>query len=180
MKIAVTGAFSYSGKYITERLLERCEEVVTLTGHPNRLDPFNGKVKSFPLDFSGGQTLTASLQGSHVVLTWTPPPDDGGANIISYVIYRGPSLENRSRVGAVPGDTHSWIDVSVGRGKTYHYWVVAENSMGPSDMTRTASISVPNDPYSLVLPIALSAISGIFASGGFLLWRRRTSGKPSS
>ncbi len=45
MKIAVTGAFSYSGKYITKRLLERGEEVITLTGHPNRPDPFGGKVK---------------------------------------------------------------------------------------------------------------------------------------
>ena len=51
MKIAVTGAFSYSGKYITKRLLERGEEVITLTGHPNRPDPFNGKVKAYPLDF---------------------------------------------------------------------------------------------------------------------------------
>jgi nucleoside-diphosphate-sugar epimerase len=51
MKIAVTGAFSYSGKYITSRLLARGEEVITLTNHPNRPDPFDGKVKAFPLDF---------------------------------------------------------------------------------------------------------------------------------
>jgi nucleoside-diphosphate-sugar epimerase len=30
MKIAVTGAFSYSGKYMTKRLLNRGEEVITL------------------------------------------------------------------------------------------------------------------------------------------------------
>ena len=52
MKIAVTGAFSYSGKYITKRLLERGEEVFTLTNHPNRPDPFSGKVKAFPLNFN--------------------------------------------------------------------------------------------------------------------------------
>ena len=52
MRIAVTGAFSYSGKYITKRLLERGEEVYTLTNHPNRPDPFNGKVKALPLDFA--------------------------------------------------------------------------------------------------------------------------------
>jgi len=45
MKIVVTGAFSYSGKYITKRLLARGEEVITLTGHPNRPDPFGGKSK---------------------------------------------------------------------------------------------------------------------------------------
>ena len=36
----VTGAFSYTGKYIARRLLEMGEEVVTLTGHPQRQHPF--------------------------------------------------------------------------------------------------------------------------------------------
>ena len=65
MKIAVTGAFSYSGKYITRRLLERGEEVITLTGHSGRLDPFGGKVKAYPLNFEDEAELTASLQGIH-------------------------------------------------------------------------------------------------------------------
>ncbi len=65
MKVAVTGAFSYSGKYITRRLLERGEEVVTLTGHPNRPDPFAGNVKVYPLDFENETELVASLQGVH-------------------------------------------------------------------------------------------------------------------
>lgn len=63
MKIAITGAFSYSGKYITKRLLARSEEVITLTNHPNRPDPFAGKVKAFPLDFTKPDELTANLRG---------------------------------------------------------------------------------------------------------------------
>jgi len=63
MKIAVTGAFSYSGKYITRRLLERGEELITLTGHPNRPDPFNGKVKAYPLDFVNEAEMIQSLNG---------------------------------------------------------------------------------------------------------------------
>jgi len=66
MKIAVTGAFSYSGKYITHRLLDCGEQVITLTGHPNRPDPFNGNVKAFPLDFEDGSELVSSLQGVHI------------------------------------------------------------------------------------------------------------------
>ncbi len=62
MKIAVTGAFSYSGKYITRRLLAQGHEVITLTGHPDRPDPFGGKVKAFPLDFDEA-SLTRSLRG---------------------------------------------------------------------------------------------------------------------
>ena len=63
MKIAVTGAFSYAGKYITRRLLENGEEVITLTGHPNRPDPFGGKVKAYPLDFDDQAELIKSLDG---------------------------------------------------------------------------------------------------------------------
>ena len=65
MKIAVTGAFSYSGKYITRRLLERGEEAITLTGHPDRPDPFVGKVKAYPLNFKNEVELTSSLEGVH-------------------------------------------------------------------------------------------------------------------
>src|ERR1700690_303218 len=68
MKIAVTGAFSYSGKYVTRKLLARGEEVITLTGHPNRPDPFNGKVKTFPLDFNDVNGLTESLKGADVLV----------------------------------------------------------------------------------------------------------------
>jgi len=62
MKTAVTGAFSYSGKYIARRLLAQGDEVLTLTGHPERPDPFAGKVRAFPLNFDL-QSLTDSLAG---------------------------------------------------------------------------------------------------------------------
>ncbi|MDX9990834.1 MAG: NAD(P)H-binding protein [Anaerolineales bacterium] len=62
MKIAVTGAFSYSGKYITRRLLAQGHEVITLTGHPQRPDPFDGKVTAYPLVFDQAE-LARSLQG---------------------------------------------------------------------------------------------------------------------
>lgn len=68
MKIAVTGAFSYSGKYITKRLLERGEEVITLTNHPNRPDPFSGKVKAFPMDFNDPAGLVSALSGVDVLV----------------------------------------------------------------------------------------------------------------
>lgn len=68
MKIAVTGAFSYSGKYITHRLLERGEKVITLTNHPHRPDPFFGKVKAFPLDFNNKEELIQNLSGTDVLV----------------------------------------------------------------------------------------------------------------
>lgn len=78
MKIAVTGAFSYSGKYITRRLLDRGENVITLTGHPSRPDPFDGKVKALPLDFEPA-ALRASLKDVDVLVnTYWVRFDHGG------------------------------------------------------------------------------------------------------
>jgi NADH dehydrogenase len=79
MKIAVTGAFSYSGKYITRRLLARGEQVITLTGHPNRPDPFNGQVKAYPLDFNEAG-MSRSLQGAEVLVNTYWVRFDHGTN----------------------------------------------------------------------------------------------------
>jgi len=60
---AITGAFSYTGKYITRRLLTMGKEVRTLTGHPNHPNPFGEQVQVFPFDFENPGALVRSLQG---------------------------------------------------------------------------------------------------------------------
>jgi len=62
-KIAVTGAFGYTGKYLTRRLLARGNQVITLTGHPDRPNEFKGRVEAFPFHFENPDALTASLLG---------------------------------------------------------------------------------------------------------------------
>lgn len=75
----VTGAFSYTGKYITRRLLARGEQVRTLTGHPNRPDPFRGQVAAFPYDFDRPANLAKTLEGATTVYNtyWIRFPRDG-------------------------------------------------------------------------------------------------------
>ncbi len=68
MNIVITGAFSYTGKYIARCLLEKGENLITLTNHPNRPDPFNGKVKAFPLDFDQKSNLASSMAGADVLV----------------------------------------------------------------------------------------------------------------
>lgn len=60
----VTGAFSHTGKYITRRLLSIGERVKTLTGHPNRENPFGDQVSASPFNFDNPSQLTKSLQGA--------------------------------------------------------------------------------------------------------------------
>ncbi len=63
MKIAVTGAFGYSGRYIAKRLLEAGHEVVTLTDSPGRENPFGDTIQVFPFHFSEPGRLKESLRG---------------------------------------------------------------------------------------------------------------------
>ena len=58
---AVTGAFGFSGKYITMQLLEKGHRVITLTGSPKRPDPFNGQVKTRPFRFDNVQAMAREL-----------------------------------------------------------------------------------------------------------------------
>lgn len=46
--VVVSGAFSYTGKYTTRRLLRRGYKIRTLTYDSNRANPFGGAVEVFP------------------------------------------------------------------------------------------------------------------------------------
>jgi uncharacterized protein YbjT (DUF2867 family) len=60
----VTGAFSYTGKYITRRLLSLGKKVRTLTARPNCENPFGVEVVAFPFNFDNPGALTDSLRGA--------------------------------------------------------------------------------------------------------------------
>ncbi len=63
----VTGAFGYSGKYITRRLLEQGRTVRTLTNSIDRPNPFGSQVQAFPYNFEDPDKLTDSLRGAAVL-----------------------------------------------------------------------------------------------------------------
>jgi uncharacterized protein YbjT (DUF2867 family) len=60
----ITGAFSYTGKYITRRLLAMGKEVRTLTGHPNNPNPFGKQVCVYPFNFDNPRALIETLRGA--------------------------------------------------------------------------------------------------------------------
>lgn len=63
----VTGAFGFSGKYITSRLLQKCVHVRTLTQKPRSISPFDGVVKAFPFNFDRPDQLSETLRGATVL-----------------------------------------------------------------------------------------------------------------
>lgn len=64
----VTGAFGYTGKYITKRLLARGIRVKTLTGHPDPHSSFAGRISVAPYRFDNPGDLVKSLQGTTVLI----------------------------------------------------------------------------------------------------------------
>lgn len=68
MKVAVTGAFGYSGRYIAERLLAAGHQVITLTNSTQRQNPFGGRVRAYPFNFDRPELLRNSLQGVHTLI----------------------------------------------------------------------------------------------------------------
>lgn len=126
MKIAVTGAFSYSGKYITKRLLERGEEVITLTGHPNRPDPFGGKVKVYPLDFDEAGT-TRNLQGVDVLVNTYWVRFDRGENTQPRAVENTRKLVNAAKAAGVQRIVHMSIANPSADSPLPYYWGKAAN-----------------------------------------------------
>jgi uncharacterized protein YbjT (DUF2867 family) len=68
MKIAVTGAFGYSGRYIAKRLLDAGHDVITLTNSYGRENPFGARVQAVPFHFEQPSRLKESLRGVDVLI----------------------------------------------------------------------------------------------------------------
>jgi uncharacterized protein YbjT (DUF2867 family) len=126
VKIAVTGAFSYSGKYITKRLLECGEEVITLTGHPNRPDPFGGKVKAYPLDFDEA-SMTRSLQGVDVLVNTYWVRFDKGENTQPRAVENTRKLINAATAAGVKRVVHISITSPSSDSHLPYFWGKAAN-----------------------------------------------------
>jgi len=126
MKIAVTGAFSYSGKYITKRLLAHGEEVITLTGHPNRPDPFGGKVKAYPLDFDEA-SMTRSLQGVDVLVNTYWVRFDKGKNTQPRAVENTRKIVNAAKAAGVKRMVHISITNPSAESPLPYFWGKAAN-----------------------------------------------------
>ena len=74
MRIAVTGAFGYSGRYIAKRLLKAGHGVITLTNSVQRKNPFGDAVVAYPFRFDQPMKLAESLRGVDTLINtyWGP------------------------------------------------------------------------------------------------------------
>jgi NADH dehydrogenase len=130
MKIAVTGAFSYSGKYITRRLLDRGEQVITLTRHPNRPDlfdaargrPFDGAVSTVPLDFTRPDELAANLRGAQALVNTYWIRYDRGVNTHRQAVENTRTLVRAAAKAGVQRIVHLSVTKPAPDSHLPYYW----------------------------------------------------------
>jgi len=78
---AVTGASGYSGRAIATLLLEQGHQVRSLTAHPDRPDPFGGRVQTALLDWANPDAIADGLAGVEVLYnTWWIRFSHGGTH----------------------------------------------------------------------------------------------------
>ena len=63
----VTGAFSFTGRFIARRLMTQERHIKTLTNHPNRQGAEDIKADVAPLQFADREALVESLRGGDVL-----------------------------------------------------------------------------------------------------------------
>ncbi|MBI3739656.1 MAG: NAD(P)H-binding protein [Chloroflexi bacterium] len=163
MKIAVTGSFSYSGKYITQRLLARGDEVITLTGHPNRLDPFNGKVKAFPLDFNDERGLVNSLKGVDVFVNTYWVRFDQGANTQPRAVENTRKLVKAAKAADVKRMVHISITNPSADSLLPYFWGKAANEKAVIESGMS---------YAIIRPTVLVGAEDILINNIAFLLRR--------
>ena len=143
MNIAVTGAFSYSGKYITQRLLDRGEKVFTLTNHPDRSDPFGGRVKSFPLDFKNEKELTENLRGADVLVNTYWIRFDKGNNTQPKAVANTKILIDAAAKAGVKRIIHISITNPSSDSQLPYFWGKAANEKAVMDSGMSYAILRP-------------------------------------
>jgi titin len=89
--------------------------------------------------------LTYFSGEDYVLLYWKAPANDGRSSITNYSLYKGEALGNEILFASVSPYLMSFNDTDVSRGKTYFYYLVTNNVIGPSDRTSTLEVKVPHE-----------------------------------
>jgi uncharacterized protein YbjT (DUF2867 family) len=102
----VTGAFSYSGSRIAERLLASGREVKTLTFHPERRHPLQARVVASPYRFDDPAALARDLEGVNTLYNTYWVRFDRGAATFANAIANSRMLFHAARRAGVARVVH--------------------------------------------------------------------------
>ncbi|MHC1680336.1 MAG: fibronectin type III domain-containing protein [Methanomassiliicoccales archaeon] len=107
--------------------------------------PLSTEVSAIPVAVPGAPSgLQAIVGDAQVSLSWTAP-DDNGADIDHYVVYRNGEDVSHPTVT-------NYLDAGLDNGATYHYMVAAHNAVGLGPLSSTVQampFTIPGAPTGL-------------------------------
>lgn len=109
------------------------------------------------LGVSAAPLVDAVLVGGGARLSWAEP-DDHGATITSYRVYRRTATTAHALLATLAGSARSYTDTTIANGETYYYQVTAVNAHGEGPACREA---VPSAPAPEPDPRAHCTVPGV-------------------
>lgn len=148
----VTGAYSFTGKYIARRLLTLGKRVSTLTGHPHREHPFADMVPTSPLNFKDPPALAASLAGATTLYNTYWIRFEHGESTFELALVRTEALLRAARQAGVDRIVHISI-INADQDSPYPYFRAKGRA---EQLVRESGLS-----YAILRPTVLFGSEGI-------------------
>lgn len=131
----VTGAFSFTGRHVAERLLEDDRRVVTLTNHPDRTTHISDGVRADPYRFDDPAAMAESMAGAETLYNtfWMRTPESGRSfdTAVEYsrVLVRAAEAAGLERIVHFSVSNAGASDLPYYRGKATVEGFVADSSL---------------------------------------------------
>ncbi|MCG7844809.1 MAG: fibronectin type III domain-containing protein, partial [Methanomassiliicoccales archaeon] len=132
---------------------------------------YSNEVSGTPCTLPGAPSVDASGRDKAVALDWDEP-DDGGAAIEKYNIYRKNETGMWLLIGTVDGTVTKYTDTGLENGVEYSYYVTAVNPAGEGPVSDTASATANPSNDMLIIIIVVIVILAAAGVGAFFLLRK--------
>lgn len=122
-------------------------------GNSEGYSVFSNQVTATPCTLPGAPDVDAKGKDGAIVLDWDAP-DNGGAAITEYKIYRKNETGMWKNIANVTGTTTKYTDTGLENGKEYFYYVTAVNPAGEGPDSDAVS-ATPDEGMDMTLIIVI-------------------------
>ncbi len=149
--------------------------------------PISNAVYATPMGVPGAPTTLNGVAGNgNITLSWVPPFNNGGSQIIWYRVYRGTSPGSEVFVSNTTNLTY--IDTGLASGRTFYYKVSAVSLLGEGAGSQELSVVLPSCPGQVTNLVAVGLNTTVQLSwnpptntggitlSGYQVYRSTTSG----